>query len=166
MEVMVVRHGIAMDREVALDRAIGDRDRPLTDKGRSRMKRIAKGLSRRAPGISSILTSPLKRAIETAEILADDYGDLTCTMTPALLPEADPDELARALAEHAAEPLVAVVGHEPHLSGFISWCLTGRTAPVVEVKKGGACLVRFDGAPEQTGGRLIWLAPPAILRHI
>jgi len=165
MDVMVVRHGIAMDRYEALERCVGDRDRPLTDKGSSRMNRIADGLARRASGVSSIFSSPLRRAIETADILAKAYGKLARIDTPALLPEADPDELVEILS-HVPDSAVALVGHEPHLSGFVSWCLTGQRSPVLELKKGGACLVRFDEAPRQNGGRLIWLAPPALLRHI
>lgn len=155
-----------MDREEALDRAIGDRARPLTDKGASRMRRIAKGLARRTPSLRAILTSPLLRAVQTAELVADAYGKVDCVETPALLPEAEPDELSEVLGEHTADALVAAVGHEPHLSGFVSYCLAGQTKPLLELKKGGACLLRFDEAPGQSKGRLIWLAPPAILRHI
>lgn len=166
MDLLVVRHGIAMDREEALDRAIGDRDRPLTDKGRRRLERIAKGLSRRARGLAAIFTSPLLRAIETAEILGEAYGGTPAQRTPALLPEAEPDELIGVLAENPPESCIAVVGHEPHLSRFVTFCLAGDRAPVLELKKGGACLLRFDEEPGQSRGRLIWLAPPAILRHI
>ena len=49
---------------------------------------------------------------------------------------------------------------------FVTWCLAGERPPFLELKKGGACLVRFDDGPGQNKGRLIWLAPPAILRHI
>lgn len=129
------------------------------------MKRIARGLSRRSPGLSCVFSSPLRRAVETAEILADAYGRVPRANTPALLPEADPDELAELLAD-VPDPIVAIVGHEPHLSTFVSWCMAGQRSALLELKKGGACLVRFDEAPGQTRGRLIWLAPPAILRHI
>lgn len=166
MDVIVVRHGIALDRGQALEQAMADKDRPLTEKGRSRMERNAKGIRRTAPGVVAIFTSPLRRAIETAEILAEEYGDFECVRTPALLPEADPEELAPVLAECAGDPLVAIVGHEPHLTRFVTWCLAGERPPFLELKKGGACLVRFDDGAGQNKGRLIWLAPPAILRHI
>jgi len=166
MDVIVVRHGIALDRDQALEQGMADKDRPLTEKGRSRMERNAKGLRRMAPGVVSIFTSPLRRAIETAEILAEEYGDFDCVRTPALLPEADPEELAPVLTECVADPLIALVGHEPHLSRFVTWCLAGERPPFLELKKGGACLVRFDDGPGQNKGRLMWLAPPAILRHI
>src|SRR5437667_1051731 len=99
MDIIVVRHGIALDRDQALEQSMPDRDRPLTEKGRSRMERNAKGLRRTAPGVVSIFTSLLTRAVETAEILAEEYGDIECTRTPALNPEADPEELAPVLAE-------------------------------------------------------------------
>jgi phosphohistidine phosphatase len=166
MELVVVRHGIAMDRDMALEQAMADKDRPLTAKGRSRMKRIAKGMRRAVPNLISIFSSPLLRAVETAEIVATEYGDAPCARTPALLPEADPDELVPVLAGETGNAPLAVVGHEPHLSRFVTWCLAGDRSPLVELKKGGSCLLRFDGAPARGSGRLIWLAPPAILRHI
>jgi phosphohistidine phosphatase len=166
MHVLVVRHGIAMDREDAAIAGIGERDRPLTPRGRDRMKRAARGLARRAPGVLSIVTSPLRRAVETAEILGRAYQDAPRMETPALLPEAEPDELVRFLAESAAGSPVAVVGHEPHLSLWIGYCLAGRPVAMVELRKGAACLLSFEDAPGPAKGRLIWLAPPSFLRRL
>jgi phosphohistidine phosphatase len=166
MELVVVRHGIAMDRDEAASHEVADADRPLTPKGRSRMKRAARGLCARAPGVTMLLSSPLLRAIETADILHEAYGELKRSETAALLPEADPAELMRALARRAATSTVAIVGHEPQLGCFMSFCLTGDRRSFFELQKGGAGLLRFDGAAKPGAGRLIWFLPPAVLRSL
>ena len=166
MDVLVVRHGIALPREDAVRQGMLDRDRPLTDKGRTRMKRIGRGLAKQTPGVVALITSPLRRAMETSEILAKAYGDLEQTETAALLPDAEPSELAHFLAESATESPVAVVGHEPHLGCWTSYCLTGDARSIARLKKGGACLIRFEDAPGPAKGRLLWLLPPSVLRHM
>jgi phosphohistidine phosphatase len=83
-----------------------------------------------------------------------------------LIPGADPETLAAQLSTHAAEPAVALVGHEPHLSGWVSWCLTGSLDSIIELKKGGACLLRFSDMIAPRRARLIWLMTPAALRRL
>ncbi len=166
MDVLVVRHGIALSRDEAAAQGMLDRDRPLTAKGRSRFKRSTRGLSELCPGVKALATSPFRRAVETAEILGKEYRGLTMTETAALLPDADPAELASFLAESAADSPVAVVGHEPHLGNFVSWCLVGEERNLVDLRKGGACLLRFENAPTPGRGCLLFLAPPAALRGL
>jgi phosphohistidine phosphatase len=164
MDVLVVRHGAALDREDALAQGMGDRARPLTPKGKKETKRVGRALARKAPDVAALFTSPLLRAVETAEILSKAYDGLGYTETEALVPEADPAETARFLAEHGTAPVVAVVGHEPHLGHFLGWALTGEARSLVELEKSGAALVRFDGVPAAGAGRLVWLVPPTMLR--
>ena len=166
MEVLVVRHAIALARETAADQGLLDRDRPLTAKGRSRMKRAAEGIRKLCPGVVEVATSPFRRALQTAEILRKEYGDLAMTETSALLPDADPADLASFLAESAMDSPVAIVGHEPHLGNFVAWCVTGEERHVVDLRKGGACLLAFEDAPGPARGCLRWLLPPATLRHL
>jgi phosphohistidine phosphatase len=166
MDVILVRHAIALDRDEADGLGMLDRDRPLTTKGRSRMKRGARGLATLAPEVSALLTSPLRRAAETAEILEKRYKPLLHSVTDALLPEADAAELARVLADGGFGSPVLVVGHEPHLSSWVAWCLIGSPDGLLELGKGGACLLRFDGAPGPARGRLLWLLTPAQLRQL
>jgi phosphohistidine phosphatase len=84
----------------------------------------------------------------------------------ALVPGAEPDALAEELTAHAAAPVVALVGHEPHLSGWVSWCLTGSPEPIIELRKGGACLLRFGETIGSARARLLWLMTPSVLRLI
>ena len=165
MDVLVVRHAIALDREEAEERGVLDRDRPITSKGRSRMRQVARALARRSPELSAIISSPLRRAVETAELLSERYERLHPTASDALLPEARPSELAQLLADAGFTAAVAVVGHEPHLSTWVGWCLSGEARSLVELRKGGACLLRFDGTPGPAQARLLWLVTPAILRR-
>jgi phosphohistidine phosphatase len=165
MDILVVRHGIAMEREDAQAVGIAESGRPLTPQGCKRTKRAAKGLSRIVPDVDSLLTSPYRRAVETAEFVGKAYGGLTCEETDALLPEADPEELCQVLAARTSGALVAVVGHEPHLGRFLGYCLYAELRSPFDFKKGGACLIHFDEAPSASAGRLSWFLPPRFLRR-
>lgn len=166
MDVLVIRHAAALERDEAKTRGMLDRDRPLTKQGRSRMRRAARGLRVCSPDVWALFTSPFCRAVETAEVLLEQYKAIRLTQTPALLPDAEPEELAQLLAEGAIQSPVAVVGHEPHLSRWVSWCLSGDARSSLQLRKGGACLLRFEGAPGPGGGRLLWLLTPAVLRRL
>lgn len=166
MDVIVVRHALALDREESKNRGMLDRDRPLTKPGQARMRRAARGIASRTPELWTVLTSPFRRAVQTAEILRDQYKGVKQIETEALLPDAEPSALAELLSGAAFESPVAVVGHEPHLSSWVSWCLTGDGRGIVQLRKGGACRLTFEGAPGPGLGRLTWLAPPSILRRL
>jgi phosphohistidine phosphatase len=99
-------------------------------------------------------------------LLQKAYASFRRIETDALTPHAEPQALADQLSEHAAVPAVALVGHEPHLSGWVSWCLTGSVDPLIELRKGGACLLRFGEAVGAQRARLIWLMTPAVLRRL
>jgi phosphohistidine phosphatase len=166
MNVLVFRHGNAMERDEAQAEGIEEAERPLTRKGRSRTREVAKALSRLAPEVVSMLSSPYRRAVETALIVGKAYDDLACEETPALLPEAHPEELCAVLGERSPESTIVVVGHEPHLGQFIGYCLTGSLASPFELKKAGVCLMHFDQGPKAGAGRLSWFLPPRILRRV
>ncbi len=166
MDVLVVRHALALDRDEARAAGMLDRDRPLTKKGLTRMRRAARGLGKLIPNVSALVTSPLRRAVETAEVLRSQYEDVRQVETEALLPDREPGELAQFLADGTFDSPVLVIGHEPHLSRWVSWCLGGELLPLLDLRKGGACLVRFAGAPGARAGRLLWLLTPAIARRI
>lgn len=166
MDVILVRHAVALDRAEAIAMGMLDRDRPLTPKGSSRMQRAARGLAKRAVDVSTVLTSPLLRAVETAEILQKQYKGSRLSETDTLLPEADPAWLAELLAGGAASSPALVVGHEPHLSCWAGWCLTGQPRAVFELRKGGACLLRFEDTPGPNKAKLLWLLTPIVLRRL
>jgi phosphohistidine phosphatase len=186
VNVLVVRHAVALDQDEANERGMPDAERPLTKKGRRRMKRVARGLARSVPSLAAIFSSPWRRAVETAELLQARFEGLRNLETDALLPDAEPEALAQCLTEclterlggSPARALVAVVGHEPHLSEWVSWCLVGPRSsggaprriielrPSIELRKGGACSLRFAGAVGPGLGQLLWLMTPAVLRQL
>ena len=170
MNLLVIRHTIAEDKEAFAKTGRNDDLRPLTDAGRSKMRRGAQGL-RAVVGRAAILaSSPLVRARETAEIVAPTLGIARVEIVEALRPDRSYDEMVKWLRSRDApnddDRIVAVVGHEPHLSGLVTWLMTGSDESRLELKKGGACLLRFDGDPGKARGTLRWLLTPAQLRDL
>ncbi|HEX4339088.1 MAG TPA: histidine phosphatase family protein [Polyangiaceae bacterium] len=167
MDVIVVRHGIAMDRDEAADSAIPDEERPLTAKGRRRMKEAARGVARLARGAELVLSSSLLRARQTAKLVRRAFDDdIGYRETATLEPGAEPLELARELTSVPLLPSVLIVGHEPHLGRFVDWSLAGQSKELVELDKGGACLIRFSEGPTAGEGQLIWLLSQKLLRRV
>jgi phosphohistidine phosphatase len=171
MNLLVIRHAIAEDRETFGRTGQDDELRPLTSEGRRKMKEVARGLHGLVPDLDVLATSPLVRAAQTAEIVAKAYGQKETAEAAQLRPSAPPQSLLEWLEKHGTdsrEPdsAVAVVGHEPHLGMFVSWLLTGRQRSFVELKKGGACLLELDASMKPTHAKLLWLLSPAQLRRL
>ena len=164
MDLLIVRHGIAEDRDAFASTGQPDDLRPLTREGRRDFTKVARALRSVVPAVDVLVTSPLVRARQTAEILGERYG-MPLVESDALRPEAPYTKLAALLKRRRASEVVAVVGHEPHLSGLIAW-LIGDTNARIAMKKGGACLVRFDRAAQRGAGTLLWLLPPGVIRRL
>ena len=158
MELLVVRHAVAKDREAFARAGRDDGDRPLTKSGRREFKRAARGITRLVREVDVLATSPLARAAETARILASALG----TGRPVVRDELKPGRAARALVawlgRHGRTKTVAIVGHEPDLSRLVARLTTGREGDFVDLGKGGACLIAFDGAALSGLGKVRWLA--------
>jgi phosphohistidine phosphatase len=177
MKLLVVRHAIAMEREEYQAEPSADATRPghkddalrpLTIEGIRKMRRNAKGLVNLVPRPNALITSPLTRAYQTAEILRDVWEGLDIRQTEALRPKSKPGDLVKWIRAHTDEDahLLTIVGHEPHLTELIGWLLTGQQHSFLELKKGGACLLSFDNAISRSAGTLEWLATPAQLRAL
>ncbi len=164
MELVFLRHGVAADRE---EWKGDEADRPLTAEGADRTKDVVRGLRTLKVRPDVILSSPLLRARETAEIAKKGLiTDAKVELADELTPAASPDWLIGRLADLADKPVVLCVGHEPHISTTISAMVSGKTAAAFEVKKAGACCIRFTGAPKTGAGahhRRPLAAPPAVL---
>ncbi|RPI07837.1 MAG: phosphohistidine phosphatase SixA, partial [Zetaproteobacteria bacterium] len=116
MDLYVLRHAIAVARE---DESVShDSDRPLTEKGIAKLRRVTRGM--RALGLSFdlILTSPYRRARQTAEIVAAAMGaGKALDRTPHLAPDGDPRALIHLVRSRiGTNASILVVGHEPYLS--------------------------------------------------
>jgi phosphohistidine phosphatase len=157
----LVRHGIAADRG---DEWPDDTKRPLTPKGMTRMRQIGRALRRLEIVVDVVLTSPLVRAKQTAEILVEGLKPTPMlVVVPALAPGTSPAHTAEALAEFRKARRLALVGHEPGIGELAAW-LVGATTPV-PFKKGGICRIDVASFPPSGSGQLIWLATPAMLRR-
>jgi phosphohistidine phosphatase len=167
VELLVIRHGVAEERETFAATGQDDSLRPLTKEGRWKMERVAKGLQRLLPSVSLVATSPFTRAVQTAKIVADRYGLAELQHLDALTPDGKPRAFMTWLRERESDDRVAVVGHEPHLGSLVSWLLTGEAIEGrIALRKGGACLLELDDRPRAGKARLIWSLPPSILRRV
>lgn len=156
MNLYILRHGIAADLTHGRDA-----DRPLTPKGRRKMRQIAEAIERLDLGIKRILTSPYARARETAEIVAKRLKlKEALVFAEELTPGGTFRELVQRLKDpgaHAED--ILLVGHEPCLSGFIS-LLTANTSLRLKLKKGGLCKLSVDELKQGRCATLEWLLTP------
>jgi len=159
MEVWLLRHAAAEERS----ESGRDADRGLTDEGAKRARAVARGLATLEPGIELILTSPYRRARQTAEPVGRELGlERRLRESRSLEPGRDPQEI---LEEIRAEGVAGVllVGHEPHLGALLGRLVAGRPALTVPLKKAAVARVDWDG----TGaGELRALLPARILERL
>ena len=166
MQLLVVRHAIAEEREEFAQTGHDDSLRPLTADGRKKMRRGAGGLRAIVPTIDVLATSPLVRAVQTAEIVADTYGGLEIVTVKELSPDSQFPAFLRWMRTQDAGRTVATVGHEPHLSGLASWLLTGRSGSFISLKKGAACLLELQDNLDAGAAALLWALMPRQLRQL
>ena len=166
MNVLVIRHAIAEDRRRFARTCDDDGLRPLTPRGRRRMRSGSRGLRRVAPKVDALATSPLVRAVQTAEILSTAYRGLKVVKLPCLAPGAPAQALLKWLQSHKHGSTVALVGHEPDLGVFAGWLLTGLQESFVRLKKGGALLLELKEQVRPGRARLVWSLAPAQLRAL
>lgn len=164
--LLIVRHAIALDREVAAKQGIDEAARPITDEGRERMVRAASGLAGFLPEIGIIAASPYRRAMETADILGEFYPAAQRVTLQVLVPGGDPEAVLAWRRGQPREACAAVVGHEPDLGELASAALAGTARSFVPMKKGGCCLIAFEEQVRAGRGELVWSLPPKVLRRL
>lgn len=164
MLIYLVRHAIAVERGTP---GIDDDARPLTDKGRRRMKQVVAGLKRLGVSFDSIWTSPLIRARQTAELLT---GLLKsgggCRVVDALASGGDPNEVLKVLREANSQGSLALVGHEPDIGELCGLLLTGVIESPVVFRKGAVACLEMVPADSSSRGRLLWHMQPRALRRL
>ncbi len=163
MQLYVVRHGIAIDREDP--KCPADPERYLTEEGVEKTEAVAKGLAALGATPGLFLTSPYTRAVQTAEIFADalDYAKQKIRRSDLLLPGAEPTLLFRELAREKQASSIFVFGHAPHLDDVIATAL-GSKKHLTALKKAGVALVDLKRISPPIGV-LAWLATPKMLRR-
>jgi phosphohistidine phosphatase len=158
MILYFLRHGLAGVRQ---DGQGDDAKRPLTKKGVKNMRTQARTLARLDLQLDVIITSPLTRALQTAEIVAGGRKVVApLEQDERLAPGFSRDALGQVLAEHSQAKHIMLVGHEPEFSLTISALIGGGK---VILKKGS--LARVDiTATDPLQGDLVWLLPPKVMR--
>ena len=164
-EICIMRHGIAIRR--GTDGSLDDSKRKLTPEGREKMEQIARGLKRLNLDLDWIVTSPLVRAVETAQIISDSFGSkVPLDLCDALRPGEPAEEVLQFLEKQPDRRRILLVGHEPDLSMLAARLMgAGREANLV-LKKGGCCLIASEQLPlkSHSPGQLIWWLTPRLLR--
>jgi len=165
MNLYLLRHGIAAAAdEPGIE---SDHERPLTPKGIKRMRKAAKGLRRLAIPFDVVLTSPLIRASQTAEIVAEELGLQTeLQKISGLAPESSVDNLLFGLTRFQNPEHLLLVGHQPLLGETAVFLLRGKEKSHLDIplKKGGICRIEIDALPPTKPGTLHWLLVPKQLR--
>jgi phosphohistidine phosphatase len=162
MEIYVVRHGIAIDREDPKSPA--DPERYLTEEGIDKTKRVAAAVAALGASADLLLSSPYVRAMETAEIFAAalDYPKQKIRRTDLLLPGAEPTLFFRELGKDKHTSTLFIFGHAPQLDDLIATAL-GSKHHITSLKKAGVALLELKRVSPPSG-QLVWLAPPKLLR--
>lgn len=166
MELLIVRHAIAAEHADWARTGNDDSERPLTDRGRIRMRANAAGIAAIVPRLDVLATSPFARAGETALILGRFFRRTPVVEVAPLASGGSRGELMEWLATRGRDEVVAIVGHEPDLGRLAAALVAGEGSPPLVMRKGGACLLRFDGLPRIGHGELRWFLPPRLLRRM
>lgn len=157
-----MRHGIAAPADAGV---AADRDRPLTRKGRDRIYKESQGLLALKISPEHIFTSPLLRAQQTAQVVAEvlktgepleEIGELA--------PEGSPQELIRRLASYRKAQRILLVGHQPLLGETAAFLLSKSDELEIRFKKGGLCCIEVDRLPPEKAAVLHWMLTPKQLR--
>ena len=165
MNLYLMRHGIAGSAQEP--GIASDRERSLTQKGIKRMRRAARGLRRLGITFDVLLTSPLVRARQTADIIADALGlEGQLEEIPELSPGSSVDRLISSLTRFQNQEHVLLVGHNPLLPNAAAFLIAGKKEHSfqIELKKGGLCCIEIGGLPPSAPGTVHWLLTPKQLR--
>lgn len=169
--IYLMRHGIASD--LGVGGVMRDADRPLTPEGRARLQVMSEGISRLELKFNVIFTSPLLRARQTAEVVADVLElQHKVKMIESLAPgkslvgaESGRAELFIEMGAYSFDRAL-LVGHQPDLSETASFMLTGNRNLNIEFRKGALCAIEMTSIPPRGPGLLRWLLQPRQLREL
>ena len=160
MRIFIIRHAIAADRAPG----IVDDERRLTKRGKERFRGAARGLARLFAPPTAMVSSPLVRARQTAQIAARAWDGMEFTRDVALAGGSIEDVQAL-LSRFPADASVALVGHEPQVSELLAHLVGSKDAASLAFKKGGVAVVDLPEGSLSTG-RLAAFLPPGVLRAV
>jgi len=163
MIVYIVRHAVAVARGTV---GYPNDDRPLTEDGKDKMSKAAKGIANLVEDVDLILTSTLSRAHDTADIVARALGiEERVELCKELTPGSSLKNLLSYLARYKELSSIMVVGHQPDL-GYLASALLGSSDSIIEFKKGATCAIEISGLPLKGNGTLLWHLQPKQLRAL
>ena len=162
LELYLIRHGVAAERGEEFP---DDSKRPLTSEGIARLRKEAKALEGLGVSFDQILSSPLVRARQTADVFAEELkGKPPIANTDALTPAGSPGAVIQELGKHMRKARIALVGHEPNMGELAAFLIGAKVA--LPFKKGAICRIDFSVFPPKGKGELIWFVPPRMLRKL
>ena len=163
MELYLIRHGIAEERQPE----IADEERALTKEGRQKTEKIAQRLKKLNLNFDLILTSPLVRARQTAEIMIAAQVGLQIEESQHLSPEGNLFDWVTQWFMQKDRPAIgrlALVGHEPCLGNWTEILVWGEVKASLIVKKAGIIGVKIPDEGSPIGrSQMFWLTPPRYL---
>jgi len=162
LRIYLVRHAIAEEEAAGMP----DAERRLTEDGARRMLRAARGLHEIGVAPDRVVSSPLRRALETAALLARVLApELEVEIEACLAPGSEPPEVVRWLASVRATGAIALVGHQPGMGRLASFLLTGSPEGAeILFKKGAVAALNLGAGGSPGTAELEWLATPRQLR--
>ncbi len=164
MECVFIRHGIAIKPE-EWDGA--EEQRPLTEKGKRRVRQAAAGLASMNLAPTHLLSSPFRRAQDTANIIrAVLCRSITVETVDELAVGSTPEQLLGRLRPFPSDSVVMCVGHEPLLGEMAAVLLCGTVTAGFAMKKAGAALIHLPNRVMPGQGLLRWWLLPAQLRAL
>ena len=159
MRVILMRHGEAGDADAG--RWPDDRERPLSDEGRAEHPVVTRALRQMGVRFDRLLSSPLVRARQTAEITREGYGGAPAIeLTDALGDRATLEDLVTRLGRCERDGRMLCVGHEPLLSRFAAVLISGTARPQIELRKSGVIAIDCPGHPAPGAGTLVFHLRP------
>ncbi len=140
-----------------------DSKRGLVKEGKEQCMLMARALSALKAPIDSIVSSPLKRALQTAQFVGTELGyDAKVEIRPALEPHGSYADFQDLLAEYADHEGLLAVGHNPNMFQFLGRLITGNGGASIRMRKASVACVNLDQHPP----RLQWLLDPRAVRGI
>ena len=161
-QLYLIRHGIAEERSDAWP---DDAKRPLTESGISRLRKSIRGLFRAGVSFDVVLTSPLVRTRQSAEIVAAGVSPRPpIVAVDSLAPGGSYQGVFSDLEKQARRTKIALVGHEPGIGELAARLAGSRHA--FEFKKGGVCRIDVDSLPIEGPATLVWFLTPRMMRAL
>jgi len=163
MNLFILRHGIASDPgEDGLPKDLPDAERPLSNKGKQRMWRITEAMRTMDLEFGAVVSSPLLRARQTAQIVTEALElRRKLILTDNLAPEGSPKTLIEQLNGLGSHPKnILLVGHEPYLGKLIALLLAGSTTAMIDLRKGGLAKLEIEKLRYTRCATLAWLLTP------